>query len=124
MEERNTCRELGCPAACCRNIHGQVAGSKEFFLKAFPYACEVTPEEDLIGKIKNEEHGVYYFFERGWVYFAISGNCPNLTKNLNCNIHENRFYPNFCTNMVVNSLECRDSREIHKINSLPEYLGA
>jgi hypothetical protein len=118
MGERNSCRDLGCPAACCRNIHGQVAGSKEFFLKAFPDAFEVTPEEDLIGKIKNEEHGVYFYVRNGWVYFSISGNCPNLTENLDCACHSSRFYPNFCRGMKVDSLECYDSREIFKVNSL------
>jgi len=123
MPEINPCRELGCPAACCRNIHGQMPVSKEFFLKAFPDAWEVFSEKETVEKIKNQEHGVYCFPDRGWIYFSISGDCPNLREDLSCLIHGSRFYPRFCTNMGVKSIDCYDSQEIFKLNSICFKLG-
>ncbi|HKC04327.1 MAG TPA: hypothetical protein VKC54_00425 [Patescibacteria group bacterium] len=114
----NPCRDLGCPAACCRNIVGHMPVSETFFLKAFPNAVRIdsTSEEYLRQKVKDREHGVYYFNERGWTYFAVSGSCPNLSEDFNCRIHGETFYPKACINMIVKSVPCLDSQEIYKAN--------
>jgi hypothetical protein len=118
MSERNLCRELGCQGACCRNIHGQLASSTEYFLKMFPEATPVSSTEETLEKIKKQEHGVYYYPERGWVYFSVSGDCPNLKEDLSCRVHGQRFYPSFCNNMVFKSIECGDSQQIFKLNEV------
>ncbi|QQG41303.1 MAG: hypothetical protein HYV90_03975 [Candidatus Woesebacteria bacterium] len=113
MMERNPCTAIGCPAACCRNISGQVAGRSRFFLEAFPNAQPVRSEEELTDKLKKQEHGVYYVESRGWTYFAISGNCPNLMPNFSCGIHEEKYYPKPCINMEFNSGPCIRSKNIY-----------
>jgi hypothetical protein len=118
MPERNLCRELGCQGACCRNIHGQLASSTEYFLKMFPEAAPVSSMAEALEKIKKQEHGVYYYPERGWIYFSVSGDCPNLKDDLSCRVHGQRFYPSFCTNMTFGSIGCSDSQQIFKLNSI------
>jgi len=116
MPEKNVCLDANCPAACCRNIHGHMPSSEEFFLKMFPGAIPLTSGSETVAKIKNQEAGVYYFAERSHIYFSISGDCPNLMQDLGCAKHGKRFYPSFCTNMKSGSIECLDSREIYKLN--------
>jgi hypothetical protein len=118
MAERNSCREVGCPAACCRNIHGQLASSTEYFLKMFPDATPVSSMEKTLEKIIKQEDGVYYYSERSWIYFSVSGDCPNLNGDLSCRAHGQRFYPSFCTNMVFKSIECNDSQQVFNLNSV------
>lgn len=116
MGERNICHELRCPAACCRNVSGEVAVRKEFFLKAFPTANEVGSKKELELKIENQELGVYYYSDSWWTYFAISGSCPNLLPDMSCGIHDKPYYPPFCRNMIVASEGCELSKEIYEIN--------
>lgn len=106
MTERNLCKESGCQAACCRNIHGWVASSKQWFLSAFPQAQLASSMVDLYDKIEKQEHGVYYFIgSNSCLHFSISGPCPNLIDN-NCSIHDSRFYPSFCKNLGYGTNEC------------------
>lgn len=114
--ERNVCKEIGCPAACCRNIYGQAAGRSEFFRKAFPMATGTESIDELKMKIKNRESGVYYHENRGWVYFAISGDCPNLDSDVGCKIHGRNFYPKMCANLVFGGSECHTSQQVYKVN--------
>lgn len=116
MTERNLCAENGCPAACCRNIHGHVAGRAEYFLKAFPNAQKVESVRELTEKIKSQELGAYFFEERGWTYFAISGDCPNLLPDFSCKIHEEKFYPKPCVNMRFNGDSCASSQDLYVSN--------
>lgn len=98
-------------------------GRSEFFRKAFPEALPTGSEEELKQKVKNQEHGVYYFEERGWIYFSVSGNCPNLTEDLSCKIHGERFYPRACINMIIKSLKCRDAQGVFKVNKFASPLS-
>jgi hypothetical protein len=117
MNERNLCHEAGCVNECCNNIYGDIAGRAEFFLKAFPNATKIEEGtiDKLKEKIKNREIGVYYYEERGWVNFAISGPCPNIS-NDGCSVHKERFYPRACVNMERGSKGCFESRELYAIN--------
>jgi hypothetical protein len=123
MPERNLCLETGCKAACCRNMRGYLTGGKEFFQKLFPDSIEVSTGQETIQKITNQEPGVYFYTERGRVYFSISGDCPNLDEDFNCKKHGKRFYPGFCSNMVFGSVSCQDAKEILKLNSLTPTLS-
>lgn len=116
MTERNSCTESGCPAACCRNISGETAGRSKFFLEAFPDAQQVGSEEELTDKLIKQEHGVYYVESRGWTFFAVSGNCPNLSPDFSCKIHEEKYYPKPCINMLVSSSSCARSQELYTSN--------
>ncbi len=113
MREINPCTEIGCPAACCRNISGETAGRSRFFLEAFPEAKPVSSEDELADKLKNQEHGVYYIESRGWTYFAISGNCPNLMPDFTCKIHDEKYYPKPCVNMRVSGDSCKRSQDLY-----------
>lgn len=87
-------------------------------------AQKVENEEELSFKIKNQEAGVYYFEDRSWVYFAVSGVCPNLGEDLDCKIHGERFYPRACINMIVGSDSCEDARILFPINqAIAEFAG-
>lgn len=72
--------------------------------------------EETFEKIKKQEYGVYYYFERSWIYFSVSGDCPNLRQDLSCRVHGQRFYPSFCTNMTVKSIECSNAQQIFKLS--------
>lgn len=113
--ERNLCKESNCPAACCRNIEGHLPTSDERFLQAFPDAKLVEEVDILKQKIETQERGVFYTRWRGWIYFSISGVCPNLNEDFSCKIHGERFYPRACVNMLVESAECEDAKEIYKL---------
>lgn len=115
------CVESGCQAACCRNISGQMATTKEFFLNAFPMAELVDSPNTVIQKIVNHEEGVYYsILNNWWISFAISGVCPNLDSNFNCRIHESRYYQNVCKNMKNGSEDCIRAMEISRSGILQE----
>jgi hypothetical protein len=116
MPERNICHDLGCKGICCGNDYGYVPVSKEWFLKAFPRATEVHSEEDTLEKIQKGINGVYYFADRGWLYFSISGICPNLSEDSECRIHNQRFLPRFCVNMIPDSAECHEAQRIYEKN--------
>jgi hypothetical protein len=118
MLERNPCKEMGCPAACCKNIAGHVKGRVDFFKRAFPGAIALESVDAVRQKIAHQEHGVYYFEERGRIDFAVSGNCPNLSADNSCNIHGQRFYPMFCFDMIVKSMECSDAQIKNQLNEL------
>lgn len=115
-QETNLCRRAGCPAACCRNMYGDIPGSVDFFKQAFPDAEKLASEKELLQKVKNQEWGIYYFCERGHVYFSISGDCSNLNTDLSCKIHGERFYPRACINMLVNTDKCNETKEKYKTN--------
>lgn len=108
MVERNPCHELGCPVACCRNIYSDYAVGEEWFKKAFPEAIKVGSSEELEGKKDPRRQNVYYYPHSGWIHFTVNGPCPNLDGNLNCRIHEERFFPNLCRKMIPDSDDCHD----------------
>jgi hypothetical protein len=116
MTERNPCHELSCPAICCHNVIGSWATSEQYFLKDFPGATKLEKEEQLGEKVKNLESGVYYVVDRSWIYFSISGSCPNLDESNSCTIHESRSYPAMCRNMVPDSNTCKKAIEIFHNN--------
>lgn len=115
--ERNLCVEGGCQAACCRNQTGYMApwffGD---FIKAFPGATEVVSESELVGKIKKQQDGVYYFNDKDGVHFSISGDCPNLNGNLMCGIYRKPYYPEMCRRKEFGSLNCEDSKQKYLAN--------
>ena len=117
MAERNLCHERGCPVACCRNVHGEFAARADFFKKAFPQAKRVNSKEELLPKVRDQELGVYFFEDQSWIYFSISGDCPNLTQDLNCRVHGQRYHPAFCRNMIIDSGQCEEARELYTINN-------
>jgi Fe-S-cluster containining protein len=120
MTEINRCHEQNCPAACCRNIYGYLPGTENYFLKVFPEATPVSDEGQLIENVKSHKSGVYYFADRSWLYFSVSGDCPNLDDTMNCKIHNSGSYLAACRNMVTGSEECEKSQSAHRKNLIYE----
>jgi len=91
-------------------------GSVNHFLKIFPSALPVPTEDELIKNIISHKSGVYYFTDRSWLYFSVSGICPNLNQEMNCNVHNSNYYLAACRNMTPESEECAKSQLAFKKN--------
>lgn len=113
----NPCVESGCQASCCGNIRGRTEGSADKFKQAFPTAQSVATIDELSQKVRNREQGVFYSEKGGTTYFTVSGACPNLLPNNDCRIHEKRYYPQACMNMVMGSVDCQQARDLFVINA-------
>jgi hypothetical protein len=117
--ERNPCHDLGCHGVCCQNVEGQYAASETWFLKSFPEAVRVNSMEELEEKKNPTETGVYYHIRHpnaGWVDFLINGSCPNRDGNGSCVIHQERYYPNACKNVIPGSPECHRCQAVQRVN--------
>lgn len=91
MPERNICKELGCPALCCRNIG--IETREGDFLNCFPESAEITRVE--YANLAKFPNGVYYLYDYendlpNWVIGIIKGPCPKLTQEGDCSNYENR----------------------------------
>lgn len=109
MTERkeNICHQLGCPAACCRDVLMVV--TKDEINSCFPRAKQVRLSE-MDELWSSEQYGVYWCWDPLSQGFAIRivGECPNLTNDLSCGIYSYR--PKACADTPVGSSYCNNKR--------------
>lgn len=102
MPERNLCHELGCPAACCRDIYMEYSGD----------ITEHFPEAKMVDYYDLDEMGapgVYYIKYQSKLLIRIVGKCPNLGEDFSCKIYDHR--PAACENFEIGNKLCLNKRK-------------
>lgn len=97
--EANACKLTGCDARCCRNPWLYFFKQKE--VQDFFHEAKYVPYEDLA---EITVPGVWFTFEGKMVLVHIVGDCPHLTPENDCDIHEDK--PESCEELITKNGQC------------------
>lgn len=118
----NKCALAHCAGECCRDfVANYYPIDEKRFLEAFPnaiYISGLTEENEIKKYVQPMDTNVYYYVGNDYIYFAVSGVCPNLNPQGSCQIHNKDFYPAPCDNLVPLSPSCFRKRQAFITNSL------
>lgn len=81
---------------------------------AFPESNNVHTMDNLVEFQRQHIPGVYHVANGSYVQVLINGNCPNLSNEGLCEIHQEPFFPKMCENALTGSEECKTVRRLRK----------